>query len=64
MAQSANFPVPENETQRLRTLESYDVIGTAPEPAFNELADLAERICECPIAVINLVADTWWVEAL
>jgi len=59
MAQSTNFPVPENETQRLRALESYDVIGTAPEPAFNELADLAGRICECPIAVINLVADTW-----
>lgn len=53
------YPVPENERDRLTILDAYDVVGTPPAMDFDEIAEMAGRICGCPVAVINLVADKW-----
>ncbi len=47
--------LPQAERERLRALRDYAVLDTEREPAFDELADLAARICDAPIAIISLV---------
>lgn len=44
------YPVPANETERNAALLSYRVLDSAPEIAFNELGELAARICGCPVS--------------
>jgi diguanylate cyclase (GGDEF)-like protein/PAS domain S-box-containing protein len=54
--------LPENESERLAALERYDVLDTAPEPAFDDIVALAALICGTPIALITLVdqARQWF----
>jgi class 3 adenylate cyclase len=54
-----NYPIPDNDEQRLETLDSYNVVGTPPEFDFNEIAEIAGMICGCPVAVVNIVAEKW-----
>jgi adenylate cyclase len=53
------YPIPKNESDRLTALGAYDVVGTPPEMDFDEIAEMAGNICNCPVAVINLVAEKW-----
>jgi PAS domain S-box-containing protein len=46
---------PDQETARLETLRAYDVLDTAPEPAFDDLTTLASRLLQCPISLISFV---------
>jgi GAF domain-containing protein len=50
-------PVPKDEKQRLKVLWQYDVLDTVPEEVFDDLTELAARICEAPIALISLVDE-------
>src|SRR6266849_1424920 len=50
-------PIPENEKQRLKVLWQYEVLDTVPEEIFDDLTELAARICEAPIAMITLVDE-------
>ena len=50
-------PIP-NEKQRLSVLWQYQVLDTVPEEVFDDLTELAARICEAPIAMITLVDDS------
>jgi class 3 adenylate cyclase len=60
----SDFPVPENEAERLRALEEYRIVGSDPEQAFDDLAELAARLCGCPIGQINIVSDRHrWTKA-
>jgi len=52
-----NAPVPRNEARRLKVLWQYDVLDTVPEEVFDDLTELAARICEAPIALISLVDE-------
>ena len=49
--------VPRKEARRLEVLWQYDVLDTVPEEIFDDLTELAARICEAPIALISLVDD-------
>src|SRR5215468_6894911 len=46
-----------NDKQRLKVLWQYDVLDTVPEEVFDDLTELAARICEAPIAMITLVDE-------
>ncbi len=50
-------PIRANEKRRLQVLWQYDVLDTVPEAVFDELTELAARICEAPIALISLVDE-------
>ena len=43
------------EAARLHALQSYAILDTPPEEGFDQLAQLAARICQCPMAVVNFV---------
>ncbi|RYU91437.1 sensor histidine kinase [Mucilaginibacter terrigena] len=51
------FPLPENESERLAALASYNILDTAPEDDFEELTLLASQICQTPVALISLLDD-------
>src|SRR6266702_4039798 len=56
--------VPPNEKQRLKVLWQYDVLDPIPEEVFDDLTELAARICEAPIALIALVdEDRQWFKS-
>jgi len=50
-------PIPTNEKKRLNVLWQYEVLDTVPEEVFDDLTELAARICEAPIALITLVDE-------
>jgi hypothetical protein len=50
-------PVPSKEKKRLKVLWQYEVLDTVPEEVFDDLTELAARICEAPIALISLVDE-------
>ncbi len=50
-------PIPPNEKTRLNVLWQYEVLDTLPEALFDDLTELAARICESPIALISLVDE-------
>src|SRR5947207_5687159 len=57
-------PIPSNEKQRLKVLWQYEVLDTIPEEVFDDLTELAARICEAPIALITLVdEDRQWFKS-
>ncbi len=49
------LPIPANEQARVAAVEGLRILNTAAEPEFDELAQLAARICGTPVAQINLV---------
>src|SRR3954464_4633735 len=53
-----------NEAKRLKVLWQYDVLDTVPEEVFDDLTELAARICEAPIALISLIdEDRQWFKS-
>ena len=50
-------PIPQRESKRLKVLWQYDVLDTVPEEVFDDLTELAARICEASIALISLVDE-------
>ena len=53
----APAPLPDNEATRLRALQSYEILDTAAEVAFDELTGLAALICKTPSALITLIDE-------
>ena len=52
-----SYPVPKNETARLKALLEYKVMDTLPEQAYDNFTRLASIICNTPIALITLLDD-------
>ena len=44
-----------NEEERLKYLESYQILDTPTEVDFEEITSLASAVCETPISLISLV---------
>jgi PAS domain S-box-containing protein len=54
--------VTRSEALRFETLERYEVLGAAPDPAIDDLAELAAKACNAPVAgVCFAAADRIWI---
>jgi adenylate cyclase len=52
-----NTPLSQNEAARVAAVRSYNIIGTPPEPAYDEIAEMAARATACAGGLINIVDD-------
>lgn len=66
MSRAAQRDASPGELARLATLEACAVLDTPPEPHFDDLARLAARLCETPMALVSLVDDhrQWFKSAV
>lgn len=56
--------LPNNEPERLKALQNYNILDSLPEEEFNRITQLAAIICDTPIALISLVdKDRQWFKA-
>jgi two-component system, OmpR family, sensor histidine kinase VicK len=56
--------VARSESLRLETLERYQIVDSAAEPALDDLAELAAKICNTPVAGVSFVAaERIWIHA-
>lgn len=56
--------LPPDESERLRVLHQYEVLDTPQEQEFDVLLELAQSICEVPMALVSLIdADRQWFKA-
>jgi len=46
-----------SDRTRLLALRELDILDTAPEPTFDEVAHLAAELCGAPIALVTLIDD-------
>jgi diguanylate cyclase len=57
-------PWPAKETLRLSKLESYGILDTLPDPAYDDITTLAADICQTPTALISFIdGDRQWFKA-
>lgn len=52
-----NTPLSQNEAARVAAVRSYNIIGTPPEPDYDEIAEMAARATACAGGLINIVDD-------
>jgi len=50
--------LPEDEKERLETLESYQILDTLPEMDFDDFTRVASYTCGTPIALISLIDES------
>jgi len=51
-------PLASDEPERLKALQSYEILDTEAEQQYDDITFLASRICGTPIAMISLVDET------
>lgn len=57
-------PIPENETERLQELYSFELLDTAYDQEFDEIVKLASQICNKPITTLTLIDSAkQWIKA-
>lgn len=55
----------DDEEVRLALLRGYNILDTAPEEGFDDIAKLAGEICQTPIALVSLVEkERQWFKAV
>ena len=55
---------PETEAERLAELDSFDVLDTLPEQAYDDITMLASQVSGTPIALLTLVdRDRVWFKS-
>ena len=57
-------PTPANQSERLAALAGYRILETEREKDFDDLVEIAQLICDVPIALVSLVShDQQWFKA-
>ncbi|RED26846.1 Hpt domain-containing protein [Flavobacterium cutihirudinis] len=54
---NTDFPLPDNELQRLAALRRYNILDTLPDHAFDDATKLVSYICGVPIAHISFIDE-------
>ena len=49
----AKSDVTRSESLRLETLDRYQIVDAAPDPAIDDLAELAAKVCNAPVAGVS-----------
>lgn len=47
--------LPDNEANRLKALESYELLDTLPESDYDDIVRIASLICDTPISLVTLI---------
>ena len=56
--------IPKDEAARVRALHAYRILDTLPERQFDNIVNLASKICGTPVSLISLVdSDRCWFKA-
>lgn len=59
-----NFPIPENEDERLAALHRYQVLDSPPEAAFDTITRTLSKLLDVPIALVTLLDhDRQWFKS-
>ena len=59
-----SIPIPEDEEERLKNLEEYNIMDTAPEMLFDEITELAAQILQCTVSTIQFLnEDRQWFKS-
>src|SRR5574343_155301 len=54
----------QHEVDRIKALEEYQILDTAPEQDFDDIVALAAQICEVKVATITFLDQTRsWIKA-
>ena len=51
-----NFPVPDNEMDRLERLRIYDLLNLGKDPDLDVFSQAACLIADCPVSFISIMA--------
>lgn len=58
------FPLPEDEPERLAALRALRIADLLPDPAFDRITGVAARVFDVPIAVVSLIdEDQQWFKS-
>ena len=64
LSRMTNYPIAENEEERLAALYQLNILDSEPEEVFDDIVKLASAICEKPIAMISLLdRNRQWFKA-
>jgi signal transduction histidine kinase len=57
-------PLPDNEPDRLAALYSLDILDTDSEQDFDDIVQLASKVCDAPMSLVSLLdMDRQWFKA-
>jgi len=51
------YPIPDNEQDRLKALRRYNILDTLPEEEFDDIAKLVAYICDVPVAHVSFMDE-------
>jgi len=56
--------IPPNENERLEAVRRFEILDTPPEPAIDNLVNLAAEACGVPMAAVALLdSDRCWYKS-
>lgn len=57
-------PIPDNEAQRLESLQHYQLLDTPAEVEYDRVSQIASELCQTPIAMVSLIdKERQWVKS-